>query len=775
MSKYNYFGNIFMKIIFVVILSFFLFGSAKAQHTVSGTITEQVSGEYVIGASVMLMKDSAITSESIITGSVTNKFGFYSIPGIKSGEYYIAVSSLGYEKYLKQIKIEDKDVSLNIGLSNEDIRMKEVLVEAENERAMTDKVSQIEVSPQFIQKMPAFGGEVDVFRTMMLLPGVQQASELSSGLYIRGGSPDQNLVLLDDVIVYNPTHLAGFLSSFNSDALRDVKLIKGAFPAEYGGRLSSVIDLTMKEGTKEKLSGAGAISLISSKLTLEGPINDNSSFMVSGRRMYLDLITALSTSSDEEMPEYYFYDLNAKVNYKISENDRIFASGYFARDVFGFDDDYEDFKIFWGNRTGNLRWMHIFNPKLFSNFSLIYTNYEFQTNLSDRGNTENNYNSLSQIADIMLRGNIEYFLNNEHTIKAGAEITNHNFEVRASLNFSEADFDFVNTGNLNTLDMAFYVQDEWKIGKFRNNFGARAYYFQEGDYFDIEPRLSSVYKYNDNLSFKASFDIAHQYVHLVTRNDINLPTDLWFPSTAELKPQKAMQGVIGIEKTFLNGEYLLSVEGYYKDMKNLIEFKDDATFNFGMPTTEQFTFGEGRAYGMEVFFNRRIGNLTGWVGYTLAWTDRKFPELNDGKRFSPRYDRRHDISIAATYNISDGWEIGAAWVFGTGQAFTVPDGSYYMSDPSDNEWTQQKYHYSDRNGFRLPPYHRLDLNLMRKFDWFGLPFEFSINIYNVYNRRNPFTWYIGEDWNPQTGDYEKNVTQVTLFPIIPTFGLRFEF
>ncbi len=603
---------------------------------------------------------------------------------------------------------------------------------------------------------------------------MQQASELSSGLYIRGGSPDQNLVLLDDVIVYNPTHLAGFLSSFNSDALRDVKLIKGAFPAEYGGRLSSVIDLTMKEGTKEKLSGAGAISLISSKLTLEGPINENSSFMVSGRRMYLDLIQALATSSDEEMPEYYFYDLNAKVNYKISEKDRLFASGYFARDVFGFDDNYEDFEIFWGNRTGNLRWMHIFNPKLFSNFSLIYTNYEFQTNLSDRGDSENNYNSLSQIADIMLRGNIEYFLNNNHTIKAGAEITNHNFEVRASMNFSEADFDFVNTGNLNTLDMAFYVQDEWKIGKFRNNFGARAYYFQEGDYFDIEPRLSSVYKYNDNLSFKASFDIAHQYVHLVTRNDINLPTDLWFPSTAEIKPQKSMQGVIGIEKTFLNGEYLLSVEGYYKNMENLIEFKDDATFNFGMPTTEQFTFGTGRAYGMEVFFNRRIGNLTGWVGYTLAWTDRKFPELNDGKRFSPRYDRRHDISIAATYNISDGWEVGAAWVFGTGQAFTVPDGSYYMTDATDFV-SRQKYHYSDRNGFRLPPYHRLDLNLMRKFDWFGLPFEFSINIYNLYNRKNPFTWYIGEDVNSQTGDYEKNVTQVTLFPIIPTFGLRFEF
>lgn len=762
-----------MKKMFFLLLFILGFIEVYSQNIISGTITENKSGEYVIGASVMISEYSSQT-DNILTGAVTNKYGFYSIPNIKNGKYKIIVTSIGYTRYEKEIEIDDNNISLNIQLDNEDVRLKEVLVEADNKTGMTDKVSQVEVSPQFIQKMPAFGGEVDIFRTLMLLPGVQQASEISSGLYIRGGSPDQNLVLLDEVIVYNPTHLAGFLSSFNSDAVRDVKLIKGAFPAEYGGRLSSVVDLTMKEGTKEKFSGAGAISLISSKLTLEGPINDNSSFMISGRRMYLDLITALATSSEEEMPDYYFYDLNTKVNYKISDKDRLFVSGYFARDVFGFDDDYEDFEIFWGNKTGNLRWMHIFNPKLFSNFSLIYTNYEFQTNFEDADNVANNYNSLSQIADVTVRGNVEYFYNNNHTIKTGGEITNHNFKVRATLDFD--DFGLVNTGNVNTIDMAFYAQDEWKIGKFINNFGARAYYFQEGNYFNVEPRLSSIYKYKKDLSFKASLDIAHQYLHLVTRNDINLPTDLWFPSTEEIKPQKAYQGVIGMEKTFLNGEYLLTVEGYYKYMDNLIEFRDDASFNFGMPDVDQFAFGQGRAYGVEVFFNRRIGNLTGWIGYTLAWTERQFDDLNNGNWFPPRYDRRHDISVAATYKLSDKWEVGAAWVFGTGQSFTVPDGSYFMPSPyGDNYYGDTQYHYSDRNGWRLPSYHRLDVNFMKKFTWFGLPFEFSINIYNLYNRKNPYTWYISDEYNYQTNESSKKVKQVTLFPIIPTFGLRFEF
>ena len=763
-------------IILLVILTLAVSSEAAANFTIAGTVTEKTSGEYAIGATVGVYTDSIAANDNLVTGTFTNKYGFFSIPDLEMGEYWLFITGIGYEIFQKRIAVKNEDLLLNIQLESKDIRLQEVIVEEER-TTETREISTIQVSPDFVSKMPSIGGEIDVFRTLQLLPGVQQSTELSSGLYVRGGSPDQNLVLLDGVIVYNPTHLGGFLSSFNSDALRDVKLIKGALPAEYGGRLSSVIDLSMKEGTKEDFSGSGALSMISSKLTLEGPINDNSTFMVSGRRMYLDLLLGLSDAAGEEedYPDYYFYDLNAKVNYKLGENDRIFASGYFARDVFGFDND-EEFETLWGNSTSNLRWMHIFSPKLFSNFSMIYTDYLFETTLTDDDNIMNSFNSYSQIKDFMLRGNLEYHPGKDHKIKAGMEVTNHQFNVKASTSFEEEfNFDYLSTGEISTLDAAFYVQDEWNTGDFTHNLGFRGYYFQEGNYFDIEPRLSSVYQYTDDLSFKASFDIAHQYLHLVTRNDINLPTDLWFPSTKDIKPQKGFQFVLGAEKLLFNGEYLVSVEGYYKDMQNLIEFKDNADFNFGMPDTDQFTFGKGRAYGVELFINRRIGNLTGWLGYTLAWTERKFDELNNGNWFPPRYDRRHDISLAMTYNINDTWELGAAWVYGTGQAYTVPNGTYTINPVNMGGFVNDEYHYSSRNGYRMPSYHRMDVNFMYKYSWFGLPFEFSINVYNIYNRKNPFTIYIDEEYGYTQEEVEKKLKKVTLFPIIPTFGLRFKF
>lgn len=439
---------------------------------------------------------------------------------------------------------------------------------------------------------------------------------MSSGLYVRGGSPDQNLVLLDGVTVYNPSHLAGFISSFNNDAIRDIRMIKGAFPAEYGGRLSSVLDLTMKEGTREKLSGSGGISLISSKLTLEGPIDEKSSFMISGRRFYFDLLLSLF----DDAPSYYFYDVNAKANYKLSDNDHLYVSGYFATDVFGVNDEFDnsDVGIDWGNKTANIRWMHIVNPELFTNFSLIYTDYSFNSNISE---SDLNFNSISRIKDIVLKGDLQYLAYDNHIIKSGLDITWHNFLSGA--NFNDIDLsmesDLLGTKEINTFDIATYIQDEWKVSdKLDFNFGVRTYYFQQGNYFDIEPRLSGTYLLDNGIRLKAALTVANQYLHLVVRNNISLPTDLWFPSTENIKPSRSIQGVFGFETKVFDDSYLFSFETYYKSMRNLLEFKDDAVFTLGIPLEDQFTSGDGEAYGFEFFLNKRVGNFTGWIGYTLA-------------------------------------------------------------------------------------------------------------------------------------------------------------
>lgn len=762
-------------ILFLMLLSFAVIRvySQNKIVDISGIVSEKNSGEFVIGASVMLFADD--TSKAPMRGAITNKFGFYSIPKIAPGNYILAAKSIGYTEFRRQITIATEGKNqFNIQLVSQDIKTTEITVQADKETGGTKNISSIDISPTFISKMPSLGGEVDVFRTLQLLPGVKQSSEVSSGLYVRGGSPDQNLTLLDGVIVYNPSHLGGFLSTFNSDALKDIKLIKGAFPAEYGGRLSSVLDMTMKEGNKEKITGSGGISMISSRLTLEGPIDNNSSFMISARRMYLDLLVMLGGAQDA--PDYYFYDLNAKVNYKLGDNDRIYLSGYFGRDVFSNNENSNknDFGINWGNSTGNLRWMHIISSTLFSNFSLIYTDYHFNTSISDNENAKQ-FDSESLVNDVMFRGELQYFPGEDHKIKSGLEVTFHRFKASALEDlFDESDFE-IPQNKINTMDIAFYTQDEWQITPdWETNIGARFYYFQEGNYFNIEPRILSSYKISENLSLKSAFAIANQYLHLVTRNDIFLPTDLWFPSTSTILPSQSWQAVLGTEYSMNNGEYVISLESYYKYMKNIHEYKDSSVFSFGIPLESQFTSGQGEAYGIELFINKRLGSFTGWIGYTLAWTRRQFDELNGGNWFSPRYDQRHDIQIVLNYEFSDSWELGASWVYATGQAFTMPTSTYQFQQPEDYDFSS-KYTFSERNGVRMAPFHKLDLNFMRKFTWFGLPFQLSINIYNVYNRQNPFLWYIDNVWDDKTSSYTKQLKQVTLFPIIPSLGLSFKF
>jgi outer membrane cobalamin receptor len=769
----------------------------RVSGTLSGIVTEAESGESVIGASVAVYADSASLGRSALRGAITNKFGFYSIAGIAPGRYLVQVRSIGLAPTTQEVTIgeEADDLRLDVRLGEGGVRTREVVVEADRDASPTGTISSVELRPGFMEQLPSLGGEVDVFRTLQLLPGVKSVSEVSSGLYVRGGSPDQNLILLDGVIVYNPTHLGGFLSTFNSDALRDVRLIKGAFPAEYGGRLSSVVDMTMREGTKEKISGAGGISLINSRLTVEGPITEDATFMVSGRRMYLDLLTSLAPES-ENIPTYYFYDANTKLNYRLSESDHLYLSGYFGRDVLnsavGSSSEFEDrFEITWGNITGNLRWMHIVSPSLFTNFSAIYTDYDFSTLFEDQygnGSGSSNFKSVTGIRDFMLRGEAQYFPHQDHIVKAGIESTEHRFRADASAELGEFSRIERDPTIRTSLDASVYLQDEWQITpRLSTNIGGRVYYFESGDHLRVEPRVSAAYQLTDAVSLKGAYSMGNQFLHLVARNDISLPTDVWFPSTETIRPSESEQGVLGVETSLMDGEYLVTVEGYYKTMRNVLEYKDTASFSLDVPLENSFAAGDGEAYGVELFLNKRMGSFTGWLGYTLAWTRRTFEELNHGKPFYPRHDRRHDISLVLVYRLGESWELGATWVYGTGQAYTVPTGQYRFqhavvgkTDP-ENPYADERLDYTERNEYRLPAFHKLDLNFAHSFTWFNLPFKLSINIYNAYGRKNVFAQYVDREYtqDPVTGqysnDYEYKFKRFTLFPFVPTIGLNFKF
>ena len=777
--------KLFMWIVFLIlIMPCTSLYSQQSAISISGIISDSLSGETLIGATITISKEN---NPKIISGTYSNKFGFFSIPSVIPGSYIISCSSIGYSTKTIPIELKKDNIRIDISLMNRTSKTKEITVTAQKEQASIQSLNTVELSKDFLKQMPSIGGETDVFRVLQLMPGIKSASELSSGLYVRGGSPDQNLILLDGVIVYNPSHLGGFLSTFNSDALKDIRMIKGGFPAEYGGRLSSVLDLTMREGTKEHISGSAGISMISSRLTVEGPINDESTFMISGRRMYFDVLTSLiSKELSDNTPQYYFYDINAKINYKLGMNDRLFVSGYFGRDVLSepklASNEGTTFGLDWGNSTLNARWMHIFSPTLFTNFSAIYTDYNFSTLFgqrsgNDTNSTQFNFSSLSKIRDYTFRGEAQYFAYDNHTIKCGFEAIHHKFTANAtdSIDTSQGDL-LLRANTQQALEIALYAQDEWKIqDNWMMNAGGRLYYFQNGNYLQFEPRISTQYFLADNLHIHASYARAHQFLHLIVRNDISLPTDLWFPSTENIKPSMADQVTSGIEYRTDDKTWKFTIDGYYKEMSNLYEYKDTASFTLGLPLEQQFTSGNGTSYGMEVFINKQIGSLTGWIGYTLSWTNRTFAELNRGRTFFPRYDRRHDISVALSWKLGSSWQLGATWVYGTGQAYTMPTSKYVIPDFTGNNGIRTAYDFSERNGYRLPSFHKLDLNFIHLFSWFGLPMQFSINIYNAYNRLNPFAQYITDEYDPATNTNKTVVKQVTLFPFIPTFGLSATF
>jgi outer membrane receptor for ferrienterochelin and colicin len=786
----NLIAERFLKIVFITSLLLISISFQKSELfaqqkkvNLSGVVKEVSSGETIIGANILLYRDSLRQTE-MVRGTASNRFGFYSIPQLDAGKYFMFVSCVGYENKMIEINLSESQATprFDITLISSAYKLQDVIVEGKKRTDFSSTTSTIDVDPALVQTLPSIGGETDIFRALQLLPGVTAATEISSGLYVRGGSPDQNLTLVDGVVVYNPSHLGGFASTFNSDVLKDIKLIKGGFPAEYGGRLSSVLDITMREGTKEKFMGSASLNTISTRATIEGPLDTSSTFIISGRAMYLDKILPI-TSKFNNIPRYNFFDLNGKVNYVISDKDRVFFSGFLSQDNIVEAPNSQDvgFDISWRNATVNLSWTSFSSSTLFNNTALMFTNYRFYTLIKDKNptNISFDYFTDSDLYDFLLRRETQAFVGEEHTLKFGAEAIYHNFNTTTSDFFIEELKYRPNYGDkISGFELSLYAQDEWLIfSNLRTNSGVRLYYFPNGKLFAFEPRLSFTYYLLDRFILRGAFAVANQALHMLNRHDIYLPTDVWYPSTRNIKPTKSVQGSFGFEATSPERTYLLSIEAYYKNMKNLYEFRNNSDFSFEADLEDQLTIGRGESYGFELFFNKRIGTVTGWIGYTLGWTKRYFEELNTGEPFYPRYDRRHDISVVLSWNIDPSLSFGATWVYGTGQAYFLPVGQYQIGgllNPNDNT-SSVYYENSKRDAFRLPPFHKLDLSLKYKLKISDSDLELTANVYNVYNRFNIFSKYVGYKTDPVNGKKYPVLKQFTLFPFLPTIGINFKF
>ncbi|MCG9880063.1 MAG: TonB-dependent receptor [Bacteroidia bacterium] len=775
----------------------FLFGLnpllAQTKYTISGFVKELGSEETLIGASVAVPK--------LGIGTVTNAYGFYSLT-LPVGSHEMLVSYVGFKPKAFVLNL-DKNIQNNIELQT-DIELKEVVVNAAKQTtrfAEQTQMSVIEIPVSQIKDIPALLGEKDVLKVIQLLPGVQKGSEGNSGIYVRGGGPDQNLIILDDATVYNAFHLFGFFSLFNGDALKSVELTKGGFPARYGGRLSSVIDMRMKEGNKERFKGEAGIGILSSRLTLEGPlIKGKSSFLVSGRRTYFDVLSR-PLQSEESRGGYYFYDLNLKANYDINDKNKIYLSGYFGRDKFYFSSKYDGSEsggsLSWGNATGTLRWNQIISPKLFSNASFIVSNYQFR--LSQTASYQGSKFLLeysSGIRDYSLKYDFDYRPNANHTLKFGAQIISHNFTPSAYvLSDSQIGLTEKNKQSIHAWENALYAEDDIKVGaRLKLNPGLRISHFnvRNQNYVNLEPRINTAYKIKNDLAIKASYAMMNQYIHLLSNTGIGLPTDLWVPSTDYVKPQNSWQLAAGIVKDFLNKGFSISLEGYYKESGNIITYKEGASFfdydpsqaSAGNATSweNNLTFGRAKSYGAEFFLQKKQGSFTGWIGYTLSWTKMRFDEVNFGKEFFARYDRRHDISIVGMYELRKekngkrGIKLSTTWVYGTGNAITLPLSNYIgprhrTSMGGFSFWDGTVSEYTDRNAFRMAAYHRLDLGLQFQKQLKHYHSTIEISVYNLYNRYNPFFYYID---TPQGSTIPK-LMQITLFPIIPSISYNVKF
>jgi hypothetical protein len=803
-----------MRFIAICLLAVLLAFSVNSQTdttqqkvSLSGYLTSVIDGEALIGAKAYI--------PSIGIGALTNNYGFYSL-NVPKGKYLIEFRATGLDKTVMEVELlENKQLDVEIG--DKTLNIEEVIVNAKKgENIESTKMGQIQLEVEKIKTLPAFFGEVDVIKTIQLLPGVNSATEGGQGFYVRGGGPDQNLVLLDEAVVYNAAHLFGFFSVFNVDAIKSVNLTKGGIPANFGGRMSSVLEVTMNEGNNKRFGVKGGLGLISSRITAEGPIKKRKgSFIASARRTYIDVIMKAAISDDSPFAgsSYFFYDFNFKANYRLSPKDKLFVAGYYGKDKFIFGNKEDDFTVRmpWGNGIGSIRWNRIISSKLFMNVTATFTDYLFAFG-SDQD--EFSFELKSGIRDYSGKVDFSYFPNTRHKIKWGAEYINHTF-VPSSVTAQQNDvvFDTGLAQKLRSHESAVYALDEFDLNeKIKLNVGLRYSMYQftgpftryiktdlsnpdstivykKGDiiqsYDGLEPRFGGRLMLTKTSSIKAAYTYHYQYVHLTSLSAVSLPTDIWFPTTDIAKPQQGYQATVGYFKNFKNDKWETSVEAYYKGLKNLIEYKDGSqpSENVSDNTDNLLTFGKGRSYGIEFFIKRNIGKLTGWIGYTLAKTERKFTEINEGNYFPSKYDRRHDVSVVGSYKLSDRWTFGAAFIYATGSTLTLPE-SYYIQNQD------LLFKYGDRNSTRMAPYHRLDLSATL----FDKPMKtianengdevevkkrfrsnWSFSIYNVYNRANPFFLYVDNDGSVFEGDFQVKVKQVTLFPIIPSVTWNFEF
>lgn len=781
-------------LVFFLLLVSSLAASAQKKYTISGYIKDSLNGETLIGAT--------ITVKGQTKGINSNQYGFFSIT-LDEGSYTLICSYIGYRNKILVINL-DNDLKLNFDVLPKVSQFEEVVVTTKKRDANVKnaQMGKFTLPMEQIKSIPAFLGEVDLLKTIQFLPGVRNAGEGSAGIYVRGGGPDQNLILLDDAPVYNTGHLFGFFSIFNADAIKNVTLIKGGMPAQYGGRLSSVLDVSMKEGNNQKLQVDAGIGVIASRLSIQGPLKKNkSSFIISARRTYIDALTKpfISKTSQFHGSGYYFYDLNAKVNYIFSEKDRLYLSGYFGRDVFDFQNSKQSLNINipWGNATGTLRWNHVYNKKLFGNTTAVYNDYNFTFNAA-----QNNFELklASGIRDLSLKQDFDLYPYTGHKLKFGGIYTYHKFTPSVISGKQDSTVFKPNNAQIKFgHEAAVYLQDDWEVNeKLKIHAGLRYSWFQQTGpykiyktddngnrtdstvfgtgkgvktYSGFEPRLTVRYALDDETSIKASVTRNLQYIHLVSNAGTTLPTDIWVPSTYKVKPQMSWLYAAGLFRNFKDNTYETSVELYYKQMQNQVEYKEGYTPTSIDDTENSFTFGKGWSYGAEFFINKTKGRLTGWLGYTLSWTWRKFPGLNFGNKYPAKYDRRNDMSLVAIYELNKKWRLSASFVFGTGNSATLPERFYIV----DGILTQE---YSRINEYRLPSYHRLDFaailtpkkNIKRKWKT-----EWVFSVYNAYSRKNPYFIYFDQTGSPFNGTLQIQAKQVSLFPIIPaiTWNVRF--
>lgn len=770
-----------MRKLIVLLFSLISLYANGQKYTFSGTVKDSLSGEALIGAYIWLPE--------IKTGCSTNAYGFFSIT-LPQGKYSSGFSYLGYSTKIITLNLFS-DVVENIELQPRSVALKEVTIRAEsaNRNITSSEMSAPKLDIKEIRSLPVFMGEQDIMKTLQLLPGVKSAGEGNSGFYVRGGTIDQNLVLLDEAPVYNTSHLLGFFSVFNSDAIKDVKLYKSGIPDEYGGHLSSVIDVRMNDGNSRDYVFSGGIGLISSRLSVEGPIVRNKgSFIISARRTYADMFLKLSRDTNQNRSKVYFYDLNLKANYSLGSHDRIYLSGYFGRDVFNYGGR---FGIQWGNVTSTLRWNHLFSSKLFLNSSLIFSNYDYMITLE--GATRQ-VDISSGIRDISLKEDFQYYLNPNNNIKFGFNSTYHTFYPGTLKSRNDTLLNNLILHGKTAVESGIFFSHDYSINSSLTiNYGARLSLFtvlgpgtfftydQEGfktdstvytnhsvvkNYLGFEPRVSMTYIINPSNSIKASYTRIYQYLHLLSNSTSGNPTDLWLPTSNNIKPQWADQWSLGYFKNFDNNNYETSIEVYYKNMYNLIDYKPGADIVLNPDVESQLLFGNGMAYGTELFIKKKEGMVTGWVSYTLSRTFRQFDGIDNGKRFPAKQDRIHDISVVAIFNLKKGWMLTSEWLFNTGDAVTFPSGLYVVDGINTPL-------YTERNGYRMPDYNRLDigathlkkLSNKRERSW-------VFSIYNVYARKNAYSITFRQ--NPDN-PAQMQAVRLSLFSIIPSITFNFKF